>query len=259
MEPSFAIIMTTYKRPTEVLRAVGSIRAQSYPTWQAFVVIDDTLTDYSELMREIGNDSRFTLIKNTENIGKNASVNRALAILRRDNFRGYVVFLDDDDWLAPACLADFASAITKYPENHWFVSQRTHHETNVPYTFSKTDRDLIHYASDCLIERRFGGDATHCIDFTLTTTAEFPNQVKNAEEWLYFATVGTTIPSFRYLALTGTYSAGYAPGGLSDEYHKHTEQKQNAPKLAREVWERKIFDPYILLYISLRLVRAIFS
>lgn len=259
MEPSFAIIMTTYKRSTEVLRAVGSIRAQSHTSWRALVVIDDTETNYSDLTREVENDTRFAILKNTENIGKNASVNRALAVLRRDNFRGHVVFLDDDDWLAPACLADFATAIKKYPENHWFVSQRTHHETNVPYTFSKTTRDVIHYASDCLIERRFGGDATHCIDFALSVTAEFPTRVKNAEEWLYFAAVATTIPSFRYLPTPGTYSAGYAPGGLTDEYHKHTEQKQNAPKLAREVWERKLFDPYILLYTGLRLVRSIFS
>jgi glycosyltransferase involved in cell wall biosynthesis len=259
MEPSFAIIMTTYKRPAEVLRAVGSIRAQSHTSWRAIVVIDDTETDYSELMREIGNDTRFTLLRNTENSGKNASVNRALAVLRHDNFRGHIVFLDDDDWLAPACLADFATAIRAYPENHWFVSQRTHHETNVPYTFTKTTRDVIHYASDCLIERRFGGDATHCIDFTLTTKAEFPTQVKNAEEWLYFATVATIIPNFRYRAVPGTYSAGYAPGGITDLYHENTEQKQNAPKLAREVWERKIFDPYILLYIGLRLIRSIFS
>ncbi len=251
--------MTTYQRPQDVLRAVASIKAQRHTNWRTLIVIDDIESDYEELRREVSADSRFTLLQNEQNVGKNASVNKAIATLRNENFRGHIVFLDDDDWLAPECLSDFATAILQYPDNHWFVSQRTHHETKLPYTVNKTTRDLIHYASDCLIERRFGGDATHCIDFTLTSAAEFPCSVKNAEEWLYFATVATTIPSFRYLPTTGTYSAGYAPGGLTDEYHKNTEQKQNAPKLAREVWERKIFDPYILLYISLRLVRSIFS
>ncbi len=259
MEPTFAIILTTYRRPQEVLRAVASIKAQQYTNWRSYIVIDDTETTYDKLRREVATDTRFILLQNKENVGKNASVNTALATLRSENFRGHIVFLDDDDWFAPTCLTDFASAITTYPDNHWFVSQRTHHETKQPYTVNKTTRDLIHYASDCLIERRFGGDATHSINFALTTTAEFSNQVKNAEEWLYFATVATTIPSFRYLPVTGTYSIGYTPGGLTDEYHRNIEQKQNAPRLAREVWQRKLFDPYILLYIGLRLVRSLFS
>lgn len=259
MEPSFAIIMTTYQRPELAMRALASVQAQTYGAWRLAVVIDDVLSDYTPLEAVAATDKRITMLKNTANQGKNASVNRALATLRTDDFRGHAVFLDDDDWLAPGCLADFAAAIKNHPENHWFVSQRVHHETGQPYTVNKTTRDVLHYASDCLIERRFGGDATHCIDFTLSLTAEFPTRVKNAEEWLYFATVATTIPSFRYLPVPGTYSAGYAPGGLTDEYHKHTEQKQNAPKLAREVWERKLFDPYILLYTGLRLVRSIFS
>lgn len=259
MEPSFVIIMTTYQRPELVLRAVASIRAQNYKNWRVIIVIDDSKTNYQNLATTTANDSHFTLLWNEQNLGKNASVNRALAALRALNFQGHLVFLDDDDWLAPTGLADFATAITKHPQDHWFVSQRAPHETGVPYTVNKTPRAVINYASDCLIRRRFVGDATHCLNFSQVSDAEFPRLVKNAEEWLYFAQVAKAIPNFRYLPLIGTYSSGYASGGLTDEYHRHTEQKQNAPKLAREVWERKIFNPYILLYISLRLVRSIFS
>lgn len=258
MEPTFAIILPTYRRPSEALRALASIEAQSYASWRCVIVIDDTESDYHELTDLTDTDQRITILKNEANLGKNASLNRALRHLREEQFAGFVVFLDDDDWLAPECLSDFAAASRRFPETYWFVSNRTHHETKQPYTYNKTTRDTFHYPTDCLLERRFGGDATHCIDFARTSTAEFSHRVKNAEEWLYFALVAVSISNFRYLPTTGTYSAGYTPGGLTDIYHKAKEQKQNARLLAREIWDRKITDQYILLYVGLRLVRSLF-
>jgi glycosyltransferase involved in cell wall biosynthesis len=257
MKPSFCVITTTYKRPDAVLRAIQSVKSQSYSNWKHIVVIDDPDSDYYALHDLAATSPQLSVIKNTDNLGKNASVNVVLDRLHSESFDGYVVFLDDDDWLSPNCLTDFANSI--HTANHpWLVSMRVNATTNKTFTTNDTGQNLISYQYHCLIKKDFSGDTTHCINFAGTKDIRFPLSVKNAEEWLYFAHISTIHPQFIFLPVTGTLSEGYAAAGLTDRYHKNQEQRQNARALSKEVWQRKIFAPLIISYLVVRLLRSFF-
>jgi glycosyltransferase involved in cell wall biosynthesis len=257
MKPLFAIITTTYRRPDQILQTLASVQTQSYANWQHIIVIDDPESDYETLKNEASKDSRITVIPNEVNLGKNASVNKAFARLREQNFAGYVIFLDDDDWLAPDCLATFAIMIQADQASGWYVTNRTNVDTGIPFTKNETGRTTISYLYDTLLRHRFGGDVTHCIHFPTTNHITFPVPVKNAEEWVYFAAVASVHKTFHYQNGTGTFSHGYSDHGLTDLYHKRAEQKENARTLISIVWERRLFHPIIVSYILYRFVRSL--
>ncbi len=253
MKANFTVIMTTYKRPTAVLRAVDSIITQSKKDWQAIIVIDDTESDYRDLVALVTNDNRFVLIKNDKNHGKNASVNKALNFLRSESFSGYIVFLDDDDWLERDCLKNFSKIIATYTKHDWFVTNRTDTTSHQSFTKNKTGREHINYYWDCLLTKRFTGDATHCLNFSKMGWVDFPTSVKNAEEWLYFSNIATILNHFIYKDIAGTISSGYSPEGLTDNYHKHKESRKNVLPLIHETFRRRLFNPIIWLYLIYRL------
>lgn len=257
MKPSFCVITTTYKRPDTVLRSIASVKSQLFPNFKHIVVIDDPDSDYSALRALAAESPQLRIIENGRNLGKNASVNSAFDLLRTESFDGYVVFLDDDDWLAPSCLADFADSITR-TGHPWLVSERVNSTTKKSFTSNKTGKTLISYQYHCLIKKNFSGDTTHCINFSSTKDIRFPLSIKNAEEWLYFAHVSTIHPRFIFLPVVGTLSEGYAAAGLTDRYHQNQEQRQNARALSKEVCQREIFSPFILGYVAVRLLRSFF-
>lgn len=257
MKPNFCVITTTYQRPDAILRCIASVETQSYQAWQHIVVIDDIVSDYEPLRSLAHSATHLTLINNPQNLGKNASVNRAFEYLNQQAFTGYVVFLDDDDWLASDCLADFADRLHKTPYP-WLVSERVEANTKKSFTTNHTKGDVISYQYHCLIKKDFIGDATHCIDFASTKNISFPLSIKNAEEWLYFAHVSTIHPRFIYIPKAGTWSEGYASAGLTDLYHQNQERTKNAIPLLKETLQRHIFSPLILSYVFLRLIRSFF-
>lgn len=256
MAPKFCVITTTYRRPDTVLRAVSSVTKQTYPGWEHIVVVDDPISDYSKLYELETTSPQLNIIKNGKNLGKNASVNLALEYLSTKSFDGYVVFLDDDDWLTPNCLADFADMINKSGYS-WLVSERINNNDKKPYTVNKTGKDIISYQYNCLLKKDFYGDTTHCIHFPSSKSIRFPLLVKNAEEWLYFAHLSTIHPKFFFLQKAGTLSEGYTSSGLTDLYHQNQERNQNTLRLMKELWQRRVFSLFILTYITLRLIRSI--
>ncbi len=258
MSTNFCIVTTTYKRPNEILRCVKSVQKQINSTWEMLIIIDDTKTNYDLLKKVAETDSRLTLLQNLENFGKNTSVNRAIDHLCERNFSGYIIFLDDDDWLSPNCLSDFAD-ILKSSSHPWLVSQRISDTTKHSFTKNNTGRDMIHYQYDSLLKKSFLGDATHCIDFTSTKNVRFPRLIKNAEEWIYFAHLSTIHSHFKYIPTAGTVSAGYAQTGLTHQYHFNNESRKNVLLLFKEIFSRKIFSPFVYIYLFGRLTRSLFN
>ena len=95
--PFFTAIIPTYNRPALLAEAVGSVVRQSCPDWE-LIVVDDA----SPEPVAVPQDKRIRLLRNETNLGKSASINRALALAR-----GRVIaFLDDDDAWARDRLAN---------------------------------------------------------------------------------------------------------------------------------------------------------
>lgn len=255
MEPNFCIITTTHKRPDAILQCVESVYQQTYGNHQHIIVVDDTVSNYSQLRLLTQNRSDIHILTNEANLGKNASVNKALGYLHANNFTGHVIFLDDDDWLSPSCLQDFADILIK-SQHPWIVSQRADATSHEPFTKNTTGRTKIYYQYDCLLKKNFTGDATHCIEFNSTRNILFPTSVKNAEEWLYFSHLSTFHKYFIYLPKIGTFSNGYSSEGLTNMYHKKSEDIKNNLPLLKEMIDRRICSPLIYLFICARLVRS---
>jgi len=252
-DPAFVVIMSTYNRPKEVLRSVESVRKQSYKHWELYVVIDDVKSDYSQLQHQCNDDEKIHIIQNLNNIGKNKSLNCVLDILSERKFLGYVVYLDDDDWLNEDCLLDFAKTIRELHNPNWIVSKRTNSETNASFTIAPALSDNFNYNTDVLLMRKFYGDATHCINFSFTSQCRFSTHIKNAEEWIYFSQVARDT-NFYYLDKTGTFSNGYNLQGLTN---MHRNNFKNYLAVLTDVWHFRLFSLSIILYLFGRLIKII--
>ncbi|MCB9819640.1 glycosyltransferase family 2 protein [Candidatus Nomurabacteria bacterium] len=256
MRPKFTIIIPTYRRPVEVMRAVKSVLEQTYVDWKLCVVIDDIESNYQELLTLPQHDNRINVTKNDRNLGKNYSLNYVLKKLAAEEFGGYIVYLDDDDWLAPNCLRNFADEIMEDPSLKWLVSNRVIESAGKPVTKSQLDSGLIHYLRDNLLRRKIFGDATHCLHFPTTKNCRYSNRIKNAEEWLYFSQVATIHPYFKYLNSTGTFTYGYGEDGLT-AHQSDIRSLDRIGILFKEALAFKILNPYIYIYLCGRSVKTL--
>lgn len=88
-----SIIVPTYNRPELLLRAVASIKNQSYADWELIIIADHCNDQTREVIKELEKDKRIRSFLQDKNIG--AARARNIGI---DEARGrYLAFLDDDD------------------------------------------------------------------------------------------------------------------------------------------------------------------
>jgi glycosyltransferase involved in cell wall biosynthesis len=85
----FGIIITTYKRPKLLQRAIESVLAQSYEDWVLVVADDGSGDDTESVIRShTDQDKRIIASPTKENLGVNAARNRVLdLLLDRDDVR----------------------------------------------------------------------------------------------------------------------------------------------------------------------------
>jgi glycosyltransferase involved in cell wall biosynthesis len=75
--------MPVYNREDLVVKAIESIKTQTYKNW-TLIVVDDASSDRSCLNAVDINDNRIHVIRNTENVGAYRSLNRGLAYAVRN-------------------------------------------------------------------------------------------------------------------------------------------------------------------------------
>jgi glycosyltransferase involved in cell wall biosynthesis len=93
--PLFSVIVTTWDRPAFLSEALRSVRAQTVEDWECLVV-----HDAGPGRIELPDDPRFRLIRRELNGGAAACRNTGV-----EHAKGrFVVFLDDDDAMAPTRL-----------------------------------------------------------------------------------------------------------------------------------------------------------
>jgi glycosyltransferase involved in cell wall biosynthesis len=251
--PKFSIITPTYDRPAELRRAIQSLLGQQHQLWEMIIVNDSPQNPgYSDIENEY-QDRRIKFLKNAENIGANASRNRALQNVGTDS--EWVIFLDDDDWLAPHALTALADLIAKEPDEQWFLTNRLEEDSGTK-TIVPKGRCRYKYAWDYLIRRKIIGDATHCIKTSLAKNVSFPTSIKNGEEWVYFFSLGQTFGIF-YKDLNTTITKGYSASGLNFRKRNFSDQMHTLSAITKEGIARKwLLNPYFLIYLLMRFARA---
>ncbi len=243
----FSIITPTHNRPEQLLFCIESVATQDSFQVEHIIINDSPDYDYSTFENnksiiEAINNKQIIYIKNKENKGKNYSCNLALTKITGD----YVIFLDDDDWLAPDALNDIEKEISLLNNQHqnehkikWLVTNRCYGNKE-SLTKNKTNKKIadrlfkVNYFWDCMIFKRFSGDATHIIESDLARSAQFNKKVKNGKEWYYFAQLTS---AFIYMDLNSTITNGYHDNGLSDQL----QTKSKIQKLITTIYNLFIF------------------
>lgn len=253
----FSIITPTFKRKELLKRAVASLQAQTYKDWEMLIVND---SPYDESYKEFAvslNDARIRYYCNDSNHGVNYSRNFALERISADS--KWVIFLDDDDYLAPDTLAHFSECILLNPHKRWFLTNRAL-KNGTPLTRFPHEETLYSYAWQYLILKRCKGDATHCIETKLITHihARFSHHVKQGEEWFFFYQVGLHEKIF-YSDHNSTISDGYdAASGLNFRRRTRTEQFETITTLVYEGARGGfLLKPSFIVYCLLRYIKIL--
>ena len=97
-KPEVSVVITTYKRPEKLGRAIKSVLNQSLKDWE-LIIVDDNNAD-SPFRKETGafmegylGDSRIRYIKHEKNAGAPAARNTGI----KAAMGAYIALLDDDD------------------------------------------------------------------------------------------------------------------------------------------------------------------
>lgn len=101
-EPLVSIIITTYRRPELLPRAINSVLNQTYKNIEVIVVDDNNpettyRKDTENVMKAFSDDARVIYIKHTTNKRQSAALNTGI----RQSRGAYIGFLDDDDEFMP--------------------------------------------------------------------------------------------------------------------------------------------------------------
>lgn len=116
MKPRVSIVMPTYNRHDTILRAIGSVRAQSFDDWE-LLVVDDGSTDGTSDCVE-GLDPRLRVLRQ-ENQGVAGARNTGLAAARGE----LVAFLDSDDAWPSHHLALATAFFDAHPDEQAWTSE----------------------------------------------------------------------------------------------------------------------------------------
>jgi glycosyltransferase involved in cell wall biosynthesis len=108
----FSVVIPTKDREHTILRALTSLRKQTWSDWDAIVVDDhSSRDDETEQLVASLQDDRISFIRQTESAG--AASARNLGVQHSSG--RYIAFLDSDDYYLPEKLETMHSAIEKHP------------------------------------------------------------------------------------------------------------------------------------------------
>lgn len=232
-----SIITPTHKRVDSLKRAVESVLSQTYHNWEMIIINDSPSDDsYINFASSI-NDQRIRYYMNDRNRGMNFTRNVGLDHLSADS--KWVLFLDDDDYLAPDALKHFFDTILLEQTQKWLMSNRAL-KNGKPLTRGAVDGKTFSYVWSYLIFKKVKGDATHCIETKLIdeNKVRFLKNVKQGEEWYFFYQIALITDPY-YVDHNSTITDGY-----------DVELGQNFRKRPLGEYYKSLFVLFYSLYIE---------
>ena len=247
----YYIITPTYNRPQELIKSVQSVLDQKERKeisrnsfdFEIIIINDSPEHDYSAFKQTIDtNLTKIKYFKNEKNMGVNFSRNFALDYIEKNSiqknnrlagsaaFGGaveinleYIIFLDDDDWLAPDALQNITDIINREVNRktnkstanniasiNWLITNRSLPD-NTSMSYIRKE-NINNFNIEFLLLRKSFGDVTHTIQKSLALTSRFSKKVKQGEEWIYFSNLNS---STIYKNINTTFSNGYGNDGLN--------------------------------------------
>lgn len=249
----FSIITPTYKRSDLLLRAIESLLRQTYHDWEMIIVNDSPNdTSYTDILISI-NDARIRYIINDKNYGANYSKNKALDSVSADST--WIIFLDDDMYLAPDTLSMFQQCIIQHSSTSWFVSD-TANKNGIPLTIFPKTNTSFSYIWQYLITKRIRGDMTHCIETKKIHHIRYLTTIRQGEEWFFFFQLALTSSMYYHDHNSMILDTNNRKEGLSLRKQSKDELHEVLIHICEEATDKGFFwNPSFLLYILLRYIK----
>ncbi len=140
--PLFSVVIPTYNRKDEVLKAIDSVLDQTCQDFE-IVVVDDGSDDGTKDALDALGDDRIRYVCHEKRSGANTARNTGIGKARGQ----YIAFLDSDDVFLPNKFERLKEEIEKFPEESVFISSHKR---------VKSDRtSFFHHASKTLTPPEF--------------------------------------------------------------------------------------------------------
>lgn len=98
----FSIITPTFNRAYCLERAIESVLAQTYDSYELIISDDGSTDNTKSVLNKYRDNEKIKIIENTCNKGVNVARNKAMSKISKDS--DYITFLDSDDELLPSAL-----------------------------------------------------------------------------------------------------------------------------------------------------------
>lgn len=209
----FIIGVPTFNRSHLIPRIVQSVQGQGYTNWTLLFFDDYSVDDtQSAILNFSKNDSRIQYRKMSQNSGVNAVRNRILDESKSIDNQAYLLFIDDDDYLAPDSLEIVASQICAHPNFSWF-SMDCNYQDGRP--ISKISQyGPLSYLNDYMFGTKIKGDLTHILKLSSLKNERFTTEFKNGEEWYFW--VNLSLSHEMYAINSAGSIKEYLEGGLTE-------------------------------------------
>ncbi len=109
IEPMISVVTPTYNRAHQLRSAIDSVRRQTYQAWELIVVDDGSTDDTKQVVAHL-HDSRIRYIYQP-NGGASKARNTGVTQARGS----WIMYLDSDDTLLPACMQTMIDWLERYP------------------------------------------------------------------------------------------------------------------------------------------------
>lgn len=92
-----AVLIPAYNAETTIVRAIDSVKQQTYPYWKVYVIDDNSEDNTINVIKEMAyEEPRIIVLSSLREKGKTCALRFGIDHIRNAD---YIMFLDSDDWL----------------------------------------------------------------------------------------------------------------------------------------------------------------
>mgnify|MGYP000253534506 CR=1 FL=1 len=209
----FIVVVSIFNCTHLIRRVVRSVQDQLYLSWTILFVDDYSIGDTKNVILDSAeNNAKIQYRQMRKNSGVNAVRNRIIEEAKAIDNKAYLLFIDDDDYLAKNSLVLADKEISVHPEYNWF-SLNCNYEGGV--AISKIAQyGALSYLNDYMFGKKIRGDFTHILRLEALGAERFTSEFKNGEEWSF--SVELSLTHTIYAIDVPGYIKEYLEGGLTE-------------------------------------------
>lgn len=201
MQPFFSIIIPTFNRPEMALKALKSVRQQTFNDYESIIVNDGSMKDYGIVKKEIANHSNFIFFTK-QNEGPSAARNFGI-----DNASGkFICFLDDDDEYMENHLQVLYNNIVNNNFNTGLYKTLTYFRTNAINRKQKYQKVTENLKSIKKIYSNLMGTCNVCLPSEILKEYRFNTAIPISEDYDLWTRIALQYPVFQIEEYTTVYN-----------------------------------------------------